>query len=179
MSLLSPDGRAAKPPLLILAVGNPSRGDDAIGPLMASQLQDWLAQQDASLQARVDVVSDLQLMVEHVFDIQGRARVLFIDASAQSEQTGARLLPIQASVAPVVNSHASSPAQLLGLHQSLLGAPPPSSHLLTISGHSFELGAPLSPQVQASLSQAWALLQGWLKSSPPPGCHEAAPTKSP
>jgi Ni,Fe-hydrogenase maturation factor len=30
------------PPVLILACGNPSRGDDALGPLLLERLQNWL-----------------------------------------------------------------------------------------------------------------------------------------
>ena len=59
--------------VVVFAVGNPSRGDDALGPL----LMDWLAEQ-----ARPDVqlVSDFQLQIEHALDLEGHSLALFIDA---------------------------------------------------------------------------------------------------
>jgi hypothetical protein len=34
------------PRTLVIAVGNPSRGDDAAGPLLAERLSAWLSDQD-------------------------------------------------------------------------------------------------------------------------------------
>lgn len=160
MTLLHPD--APKAPLLVLAVGNPSRGDDAIGPLLAEQLTRWLAQQDDSTRARIDVITDQQLVVEHVFDLQGRQRVLFIDAAAQGP-AAVQLMALQPPTElPAVSSHSSTPTQLLGLHRSLLNTPPPPAALLTLTGHGFELGAPLSDEAQRGMPLAWDQLQAWL-----------------
>ena len=60
--------------LLIFAYGNPSRGDDALGPLLLERLQ-------ALNLPHVETLTDFQLQVEHAYDLQGRERVLFIDAS--------------------------------------------------------------------------------------------------
>ncbi|MDP2785684.1 MAG: Ni/Fe hydrogenase, partial [Sulfurimicrobium sp.] len=61
-------------PLLVFGYGNPSRGDDALGPLLLEQL--------AALNLpHVELLTDFQLQVEHAVDLQGRERVLFIDAS--------------------------------------------------------------------------------------------------
>ena len=70
---------AVVPPLLVLAWGNPSRGDDALGPLLAERL---LAHAGApSLVGRVEVLTDFQLQVEHALDLVGRERILFVDAA--------------------------------------------------------------------------------------------------
>ena len=70
--------------LLVLAVGNPSRGDDAAGPLLAERLSAWLSDQDhrpdGSRPHDLTILCDQQLMVEHAYDLRGRDRVLFIDA---------------------------------------------------------------------------------------------------
>ena len=60
--------------LLISGYGNPSRGDDALGPLLLDRLQelDW---------PYLELLTDFQLQVEHTLDLQGRERVVFIDAS--------------------------------------------------------------------------------------------------
>lgn len=153
------------PPILVLAVGNPSRGDDAIGPLLAARLQEWLALQAADLTALVEVIVDQQLMVEHVMDLAGRTRVLFVDAALRSDTPVAlRALATQPQLplARHVDSHRCTPQQLLSLCLNLLQAPPPAS-LLTVQGHGFELGAPLSDAAQASLPQAWTCLQSWVE----------------
>ena len=64
-------------PLLVLAVGNPSRGDDALGPLLLERLQadGW----DAG--GQVELLCDFQLQVEHTLDLQGRSAVLLVDAA--------------------------------------------------------------------------------------------------
>ncbi len=186
MSLM--DARGGKAPILVLAVGNPSRGDDAFGPLLAQQLQAWLAAQTADVQQAIELVTDQQLMVEHALDLQGREHVLFIDAAARHDapvalQTVSKTATASAPSGrphghgpdqglaphnhralrePAVNSHSCTPSDLLALFQSLLNEPPPQADLLTLKGHGFELGAPLSPEAQALLPQAWRLLEAWL-----------------
>lgn len=161
MSLLHAE--VAKAPVLVLAVGNPSRGDDAFGPLLAQRLQSWLAQQGEATRSYIEVITDQQLVVEHVFDLQGRQVVLFIDAAAQGD-TLVNLQAIAPQARPqAVSSHSSTPAQLLSLYRALLQQVPPPADLLTLTGRGFELGAALSPGAQAGMPLAWAHLQGWLK----------------
>jgi len=163
MSLM--DDCIGQAPILVLAVGNPSRGDDAFGPLLAQQLQSWLATQTTEVQQAIELITDQQLVVEHALDLRGREQVLFIDAAAQHDAPVAlrAVTPSPSNHAPArVNSHRSTPDDLLALYQSLLSQPPPQADLLTLTGHGFELGAPLSDTAQALLPQAWKLLQGWL-----------------
>lgn len=186
MSLM--DARCGKAPILVLAVGNPSRGDDAFGPLLAQQLQTWLDTQAADVQHAIELITDQQLVVEHALDLQGRERVLFVDAAARHDAPVALEAVSKTATAsapsgrprghtlgqgpaphnqcaprePAVNSHSCTPSNLLALFQSLLNEPPPRADLLTLKGHGFELGAPLSDAAQALLPQAWQLLQGWL-----------------
>lgn len=155
----------SKPPILVLAVGNPSRGDDAFGPMLADQLLSWLDTQADDVQACVELIVDQQLMVEHVMDLSDREQILFVDATVQSAEAVSlrtlAALPTE-QAAQAVNSHSCTPAQLLGLYQAMLLQRPPTAQLLTLEGHSFELGEPLSPQARAHLPQAVALLHQWL-----------------
>lgn len=179
MSLMN--ARCGQAPVLVLAVGNPSRGDDAFGPLLAQQLQGWLATQAAEVQHAIELITDQQLVVEHALDLQGREHVLFVDAAARHDapvalQAVAPARSIGQSTKqptdqsqqtikpdkPVVNSHSCAPSDLLALYQTLLNQPPPRADLLTLRGHGFELGEPLSDEAQALMPQAWQLLQGWL-----------------
>ena len=59
--------------LVVFAVGNPSRGDDALGPLLMAGLE-------ARAQTGVVLISDFQLQIEHALDLDGCELALFIDA---------------------------------------------------------------------------------------------------
>jgi hydrogenase maturation protease len=147
-------------PLLIFAYGNPSRGDDALGPLLLEQLE-------ALNLPQVELLTDFQLQVEHAIDLQGRERVLFIDASVSCPPpfVFSRLAPAKDRS---FTSHAMSPAAVLQAYQELYGEAPPA-WLLAVRGETFELGEPLSPAALHNLEQAFELLQ---KFSASPG-HEA------
>lgn len=153
-------------PLLVLAAGNPSRGDDAFGPLLAERLSAWLSEGGQAWQTHVDVVNEQQLAVEHLLDMQARRAVLFVDASVATPGAACALAPhivaVNAATEARVNSHSCSPAQLLWLFQDLLLQTPPPAFVLTASGQDFELGAPLSGQMRSALDAAWPLLHGWL-----------------
>jgi hypothetical protein len=56
-------------PLLVFAIGNDSRGDDALGPLLLRGLQ-------AEGNTQAELIEDYQLQVEHVTDLHGRSAVL-------------------------------------------------------------------------------------------------------
>lgn len=155
----------AKAPLLVLAVGNPSRGDDAFGPLLAERLEAWLPVNAHALRDQVELITDLQLMVEHVFDLQGRTRVLFIDAAAQGEEGMPAITTVKPLGDTTVQSHACTPAQLLTLYAQLLKATAPRADLLSLTGSSFELGEPLSDRMQAAMPAAWHQLMNWLQAS--------------
>jgi hydrogenase maturation protease len=70
---------------LVLAVGNPSRGDDALGPALLERLRD--AGVDAA--GDVELLTDFQLQIEHALDLQGRQAVLFVDAARPGVADGA------------------------------------------------------------------------------------------
>ncbi len=137
-------------PLLIFAYGNPSRGDDALGPLLIEKLQ------ILNLEG-IEILTDFQLQVEHAYDLQGRERVLFIDASVSCEApyTFSRLF---AQKDPSYTTHVMSPMAVMHVYQELYGDPPPS-YLLQVRGESFELGASLSPQAEVNLQSSLDLLR--------------------
>lgn len=143
-------------PLLIFAYGNPSRGDDALGPLLLERLE-------ALDIPEVELLTDFQLQVEHAIDLQGRERVLFIDASVSCSPPFAlsRLAPAKDSS---FTSHAMSPAAVLQASLELYGEVPPA-WLLAVRGEHFELGEPLSPAAAANLEAALIPLQKFCFSS--------------
>ncbi|MDD1620702.1 MAG: hydrogenase maturation protease [Methylococcaceae bacterium] len=134
-------------PILVLGYGNPSRGDDALGPL----LLDFVDRQFDL--ARIDLLTDFQLQIEYALDLQGRELVLFVDASVACSEAFdfAELQPARDNS---YTSHAMSPAAVLQVYQSITGQFPPPSFLLSIQGLSFELGAGLSDEAADNLQQA-------------------------
>ena len=65
-------------PVLVFAVGNESRGDDALGPQLLRALEAWLRVGDETDQ--FELLEEFQLQIEHAMDMQNRQLVLFIDA---------------------------------------------------------------------------------------------------
>lgn len=145
-------------PLLVIACGNPARGDDAAGPLLAERLSDWLQQSGLP---SVEVLVDYQLNIEHILDLVGRRRVLFVDALARPFSADFRCERLQPRRDASHSSHACSPHGLLQLFEQLRGEAAPSAELLAIPGERFALGEPLSPHTARRLEHAWAYLQQW------------------
>ncbi len=142
-------------PLLVIGWGNPSRGDDALGPLFVEQLQ------AAAGNAPVEWLTDYQLQVEHALDLAGRERVLFVDAATHCAAPF-EVTQVQPARDPSFTTHALSPAALLQVYQQVgCGAPPPCS-LLAIRAEHFELGQPPGPAALAHLAQALQWGQRWL-----------------
>jgi hydrogenase maturation protease len=140
----------------VLAVGNPSRGDDAVGPLLAARLEAAVA--TGAVGPQVEVLCDAQLMVEHALDVIGRAAVVFVDAAA-GDPGQVRFGPVRpARDGLMVSTHACPPPQLLRLVEETLGAPSPPASLLSVGGRDFELGAPVHEQTALAIEVAWRRL---------------------
>lgn len=150
-------------PLLVLAWGNPSRGDDALGPLLAERLFDHA--QTATLASRVEVLTDFQLQVEHALDLVGRERILFVDAALDlDEPFTVRLL--QPARGGGFGTHALAPEAVLQVFQDLHGQPPPPATLLAIRASAFELGTAPGAEALADLDKAVAWACRWLQGEP-------------
>ena len=142
-------------PILIFSWGNPSRGDDALGPLFAERV--------LSLNyPGVECLTDFQLQVEHALDLQGRERVLFVDASFSAPPPFS-ISPISPDRDASFTTHAMTPQAILHTYCQLESQPPPPAWLLAIRGESFELGESLSPAAKRNLAEALSWLADWLK----------------
>ena len=152
-------------PLLIFAYGNPSRGDDALGPELLRQLR-----QRGLPEGGVELLEDFQLQIEHALDLVGRERVLLVDASL-TVTPPCSLEPIRPRRDRSFTSHALSPAALLHAYEQLQRQPPPPCHLLAIRGYRFGLGEPISPAALGNLEKALLAAGSWLsgEGNPPAG----------
>jgi len=141
-------------PVLVFAWGNPSRGDDALGPALLEMLE--TRQRENGEFAGVELLCDYQLQVEHALDLQGRRRVLFIDASV-SAQAPFELQQLRPEQDASYTTHAMSPAAVLAVYEQICDEPPPPAFMLSIRGYDFELGEELSAQARSNLQQGYAL----------------------
>jgi hydrogenase maturation protease len=155
-------------PTLIIGYGNPSRGDDALGPAAIEAIERLAAGHPEW--GEVEVVTDFQLQIEFVTDLAGRERIVFIDAAASGAEPFA-FEPLEAKEDTSISSHALSPAALLSVYRNFHGEDAPSTFLLGIRGYDFDLGAPLSPQAERNLAAALSKMEEWLSTHCNAGCH--------
>lgn len=142
------------PSVLVIGYGNPLRGDDAAGPVLADRLA-------ALALPGVEVRVTHQLTPELAADLAGRDAVLFLDAALGE---GVHVEVVEPDFAPTGLGHAGDPARLLGLAQRLYGSQP-RAWLVTIPAAGTESGAGLSPRTWAGIEEAEAavrrLLEAW------------------
>jgi len=141
-------------PILIFGWGNPSRGDDALGPLFVERIA-------ALGLPNVECLTDFQLQVEHALDLVGRQRVLFVDASLAAAAPFT-VNPLQPARDASFSTHAITPEAVMQVYADLQDEPPPPCTLLALRGEHFELGAGLSPAAAAHLEAALAWVRNWL-----------------
>lgn len=132
--------------ILVFTYGNPSRGDDAIGPAVYEQLL-------AEPLPDTEVLTDFQLQIEHTQDLIGRKAVIFVDASLSGKSPYA-FYPIQADKDYSYTTHAMSPETILSVYEQVNEQPLPAAFMLSVRGYEFELGHPLSVAAQQAMQQA-------------------------
>jgi len=152
--MLTLDAPARVAPRLVIAIGNASRGDDALGPLLAERL--------AALDLPgVEVLTDYQLQIEYALDLRGREEVIFVDAAFAGDAPYALQAVVPRADASIT-THALSPQALLEGYCRLTGAPAPAAAVFAVRGYAFDLGAPLSAPAAANLEAAWDALRARL-----------------
>ena len=141
-------------PVLIYGIGNPSRGDDALGICFIETLS-----RKRVRGARFEC--GYQVNAEDAFEVSQSSAVIFVDASmrAKSPYTFTRLLPdnhIEYS------THAMEPASVLALSASLFSTLVPG-FMLGLKGVAWDLGKPLSEQGCMSLKAGLEFFNNNLK----------------
>jgi len=134
------------PRMVVFAVGNESRGDDGVGPMLLRRLE-------PALPAGARAVLDFQLQVEHALDLRDADLALFVDAFCGLDAAFA-FYEI-GSGAPASNfSHALSPSAVVAVFRRIEQRAPPPAFVLGIRASRFELGEGLSPAASADLDRA-------------------------
>lgn len=139
-------------PVLIFGYGNPSRGDDALGPLLVEKLEDFAM-------ADVECLTDFQLQVENSLDLLNRKLVLFVDAHLTC-LAPFQLEKLEPASDTSYTTHAMSPASVLQVFADTQGNAPPPAFLLSLRGYEFELGAELSEAAADNLKAAVEFVRG-------------------
>lgn len=146
-------------PILLFGYGNPGRGDDALGILAVEAI--------AALQLPgVECLSDMQLQVEHITDLLGRERILFVDADVACAAPYV-LETVTAQQDDSYSSHALTPAALLHTFRQVYGKDAPPAQVLRIRGYAFGLGASLSTLATENLRAAQQLMAELLQRPKP------------
>ncbi len=145
-----------QPEVVVFAVGNRSRGDDAIGPLLLERLAGSLA--GGAQSGRFALIEDYQLQVEHALDLQGKRLALFIDAGYGTRAPLEFYALVPAQVTVVRNTHELPPQGVLEVYRQIALAEPPPAFVLCVRGECFDLGAGLSPQGSVHAQAAWRQL---------------------
>ena len=148
-------------PVAVFGIGNRSRGDDAVGPLILDRLREWLEAQ--GLAGDFELLEEYQLQVENALDLEGRRLALFIDACHEA--------PAPITFGPVGaagiraghTTHALDPRAVLGVYMRVTGEAPPPAFVLGIRATEFELGSAPSVAALASMEDAWELLRALVR----------------
>lgn len=147
-------------PILVFTYGNPSRGDDALGPEMFDLLEQY--QQKTDDLKNVELLTDYQLQIEHAVDLEHRECVLFIDASV-SASPAFDFQQLQAEQDESYTTHAMNPAAVLAVYQQVNKQDHPPAYMLTIRGYDFELGEGMTEQAENNLQQSFEFVKKLLK----------------
>ena len=147
-------------PVLIFTYGNPSRGDDALGPAMFDLLEQY--RQETDKRDGVALLTDYQLQIEHAVDLEQRECVLFIDASV-SCSAPYTFHELQPQLDDSYTTHAMSPAAVMAVYRQINHKEPPPSYLLTIRGYEFALGQAMTEQAGNNLQQGFKFIKKLLE----------------
>jgi len=138
--------------VVVLAWGNQSRGDDALGPLFLEAAEAIAGE----LGGDFDFVGDFQLQPEHATDLVDRDLALFVDASRTLDAPVA-LRELAPRRDATFTTHGMSGEAVLAAYAAAFGLAPPPAFELAIRGEAFALGTGLSPTARDALEDAVAL----------------------
>jgi hydrogenase maturation protease len=143
---------------LIIACGNPLRGDDAVGSVVAVFVE-------SRQTPGVKVLAVHQLVPELIDEIRDVQRVLFIDAGTMTCDKEFDISVVEPKQSRRFFGHFETPANLLALLHELYGRAP-EARLLAISAYSFGHGDELTQTAQDNLRAAIDWIREFLAAPP-------------
>lgn len=140
--------------ILLIGFGNPSRGDDGLGPAIAEKLEN-------EKMPNVTVDSDYQLTVEDSENAAKHDIVIFADASVSSEEPFS-FKPLAAKNTASFTSHSVEPAEVIGLAEKLFNSKA-KAYMFEIRGYDFEMfEEKFTDKAKENLEKAWEFLKEFL-----------------
>lgn len=154
---------------LILACGNPVRGDDAIALELARLLRDQFAG------PQITVHTSQQWTPELAEPLSRCDLAIFLDASARFSPGFVHCESIRplAGAPHAILTHSCTPSLLLRLSHNLYHRVPERAFLLTIGAQTFDFSFSLSPAVQSAIPEALSRIHSVLDGAtyPPSVLH--------
>jgi hydrogenase maturation protease len=137
------------PRVLIIGYGNPLCGDDGVGWLVASSVEETLKKE--SYYDRVEIITSQQLLPEHAEDISRHDMVIFVDACCDRKVGVVNCHQVEALQTTDTEgmNHQMDPASLLAYAKTLYDASP-DALLYTIGGLAFDFGESMTRPVKHS-----------------------------
>lgn len=137
--------------VLVAAIGNPDRGDDGVGPVIANRLRDRVPTGVRVFECGGD-------LLELINEWTGSAAAILIDASDPAGDPGRiRRLDLSSSRLPADfaqnSTHAFGLAETVELARAL-GQLPARLAVYLVEGERFEIGVSLSPRVAEAVGKA-------------------------
>jgi hydrogenase maturation protease len=152
-----------RPHTIVVGIGNPDRGDDAAGIMVARLLRDTLAAEGkADLGHSIEVVEHDGELTALLSRFDGVSEAFLVDACASGGPGPAvprgTVLRFDVSTTPLPQGELGLSTHGFGLAEAIelgraLGQLPSRSIVYAIGGESFEAGAPLSQPVAAAVAE--------------------------
>jgi hydrogenase maturation protease len=141
---------SGRPRSIVIGIGNPERGDDAAGRMVARRLRDMLPADVAIAEHDGESTALLALL-------DGADTAILIDACVSGAPVGT-VRRFDASASPLPEAKLSVSTHGLGLGEAVelaraLRALPRCCIVYTIESRAFDPGAPLSPAVAAAVGE--------------------------
>lgn len=145
------------PKVLIVGYGNPLRGDDGVGWVVAERLR------ELTLSEAVSIRTCIQLTPELAADLSEAEIAILIDVRAEEPAGKISCQQVKPLHYLPSSSHHLNPSALLSYTYQLFGKAP-QTYLISINGTEFGYQAHLSPQVQEAVPKAVKVIVELLKS---------------
>jgi hydrogenase maturation protease len=141
--------------VLVIGYGNPLRGDDGVGCVVAEEV----AKHFCDPESKVQVVACHQLNPELAEAVADARAVIFVDASVELNAGEVKITPVTPDrFSPAAVTHHLEPSALLATASELFGQAPPAKAVL-IGVASFDPGMRLTPPVQGAIWHASKLIE--------------------
>jgi len=141
--------------VLVIGYGNPLRGDDGVGCLVAEEVAKHLFDPES----KVKIVACHQLNPELAEAVAETRAVIFVDAAVDLVPGEVKVTSVTPDrFSPASITHQMKPAALLATASELFGQAPPAK-TVAIGAMSFDMGMQLTPPVRGAVWHAMKVIE--------------------